>query len=132
MGTRRRDDQSRQARPRDREAAPPAAGGRRVVPRALASEKAQMVLNYFGFRTVIIDNAIHPEDRKLFYELQDAGLLRSSWETVLLLNGRNWRIFYWELHETDVDRVFQETEGGAEPLYKALPNEAWTHPGASA
>jgi len=105
---------------------------RLVVPRALASEKAQRVLNYFGFRTVIIDNAIHPEDRRLFYELQDAGLLRSSWETVLLLNGRNWRIFYWELHETDVDRVFQETEGGAEPLYKALPNEAWTHPGASA
>lgn len=103
-----------------------------AVPRAQATEKAQRVLNHFGFRTVIIDNAIHPEDRKLFYDLQDAGLLRSSWETVLLLNGRNWRIFYWELHEPDVDRVLQETEGGAQPIYKTLPDEAWSHPGASA
>src|SRR3989337_3387086 len=88
---------------------------RLVVPRALASEKAQRVLNYFGFRTVIIDNAIHPQDRNLFYELQDAGLLRSSWETVLLLNGRNWRIFYWEIVEADLDRLLGEDRADAEP-----------------
>jgi len=97
-------------------------------PREEAFDDAQRILSYFGFRSVIIDNAIHPEDRKLFYALHDAGLLRSSWETVLLLNGRNWRIFYWELVETDLDRVLRgEAPTEQEPLYKSLPDEAWDH-----
>src|SRR3989304_4931843 len=100
---------------------------RLLVPRGRASEKAQRVLNYFGFRTVIIDNAIHPEDRKLFYELQDAGLLRSSWETVLLLSGRGLRIFYWEIVEADLDRLLVENRKTGGPLYERLPDEAWGH-----
>lgn len=96
-----------------------------------AREEAHRVLNYFGFQTVIIDNMIHPDDRKLFYALHDAGLLRSSWETVLLLSGRNWRIFYWELVEEDLDRALREEEPGTEPVYKTLPDEAWAHPPAT-
>jgi len=92
-----------------------------------AAAKAERLLAYFGFRTVIIDNAIAAEDRKLFYELQDAGLLRSSWETVLLLSGRNWRIFYWEIVEADLDRLLGEDRAHAEPLYDRLPDEAWGH-----
>lgn len=101
------------------------------APREEAIAKAQRILNYFGFRTVIIDNAIASEDRKLFYELQDAGLIRSSWETVLLLNGRNWRIFYWELIEADLDRLLRGESTSEEPVYKSLPEEAWGHPPAS-
>lgn len=100
------------------------------VPRQEALDRAQRVLNYFGFRTVIIDNAIHPDDRKLFYELQDAGILRSSWETVLLLSGRNWRIFYWELDEAGLERLPRDEEPTPEPVYKSLPDEAWSHPNA--
>lgn len=102
-------------------------------PRGEARDEAQRVLNYFGFRNVIIDNAIDPMDRKLFYALHDAGLLRSSWETVLLLNGRNWRIFYWELVESDLDRILREEEPSEEtPVYKTLPDEAWGHlPGST-
>ena len=100
------------------------------VPRGEAVARAQRVLTYFGFETVIIDNAIAAEDRKLFYELQDAGLIRSSWETVLLLNGRNWRIFYWELVESVLDRILKGEEPGEEPIYKSLPDEAWGHPPA--
>jgi len=97
------------------------------VPPGDASAKAKRLLDYFGFRTVIIDNAIASEDRKLFYELQDAGLLRSSWETVLLLSGRNWRIFYWEIVEADLDRLLVENRKAGEPLYERLPDEAWGH-----
>jgi hypothetical protein len=92
-----------------------------------ARDEAHRILNYFGFRTRIIDNAIHPDDRKLFYALQDAGLLQSTWETVLLLSGRNWRIFYWELVESDVERGLRPEERAEEPLYKSLPDEAWGH-----
>src|SRR2546426_874673 len=66
---------------------------------AEALAEARTILSYFGFRSVIIDNAIEPSDRKVFYALHDAGLLQSFWETVPLLDGRNWRIFYWSLNE---------------------------------
>ncbi len=91
---------------------------------------AVRVMDYFGFESFIIDNAIDPEDRKMFYTLHDAGLLRSSWETVLLLSGRNWRIFYWEINESDLDRVLgQEPPSPESPLYRQLPDEAWSHSG---
>ncbi|OGS49015.1 MAG: hypothetical protein A3K68_01845 [Euryarchaeota archaeon RBG_16_68_13] len=101
------------------------------LPREEAEARAERVLDYFGFRTVIIDNAIQPEDRKLFYDLQDAGLLRSYWEAVLLLSGRTWRIFYWELVAADLDRVLGSEEPVEEGVYRTLPDEAWGHPPAS-
>ena len=93
-----------------------------------ALAEARTVMSYFGFRTEIIDNAIQPEDRKLFYSLHDAGLLQTFWETVPLLDGRNWRIFYWALNERDVDRILAAEEASpTEPLYNTLPDEAWGH-----
>jgi len=100
---------------------------------AEALSEARTVMSYFGFSREIIDNAIHPDDRKLFYSLHDAGLLQTFWETVLLLDGRNWRIFYWSLNEGDIDRILAEDgTAPAEPLYKTLPDEAWgrSAPGA--
>ncbi len=100
------------------------------LPHDEAYAMAARVMDYFGFENFIIDNAILPEDRKLFYALHDAGILRSSWETVLLLSGRNWRIFYWELNEGDIDRIVGEGEAETdrdEPVYRELPEEAWSH-----
>ena len=95
---------------------------------AEALAEARTVMSYFGFSREIIDNAIHPDDRKVFYALHDAGLLQTFWETVVLLDGRNWRIFYWSLNEGDLDRILAEEEGPTqEPLYKSLPDEAWGH-----
>jgi hypothetical protein len=100
---------------------------------AEALAEARTVLSYFGFRSVIIDNAILPEDRKVFYALHDAGLLQSFWETVPLLDGRNWRIFYWSLNEADLDRILaDEPATQEEPVYKTLPDEAWGHPAPTA
>ncbi|HEY4704526.1 MAG TPA: DUF6015 family protein [Thermoplasmata archaeon] len=100
------------------------------LPQVEAHAMAVRVMNYFGFESFIIDNAIDPEDRKTFYTLHDAGLMRSSWETVLLLSGRNWRIFYWELNESDLDRALgQEPPSPESPLYRQLPDEAWSHSG---
>lgn len=98
---------------------------------AEALEEARIVMNYFGFRDTIIDNAIEPEDRKLFYALQEAGLLHSYWESVPLLDGRHWRIFYWQLDESVLDRLAKEVDAPPEDLYQTLPDDAWTHPPAS-
>ena len=97
-----------------------------------ALEDARIVMNYFGFRDTIIDNAIEPEDRKLLYALQEVGLLHSYWESVPLLDGRHWRIFYWQLDETVLDRLAKDEESPVEEhLYQDLPAEAWGHPPAS-
>ncbi len=102
-------------------------------PSAEAREEARTVLSYFGFRDTIIDNAIEPEDRKLFYLLSDAGLLQSTWETVPLLDGRNWRIFYWTLDVGAIERLqVDEDEPPEEHLYQTLPAEAWSHPPSAA
>ncbi len=96
-----------------------------------AAEDARTVMNYFGFRDTIIDNAVEPEDRKLFYALQEVGLLHSYWETAPLLDGRHWRIFYWQLDEKALDRLARdETAPTEEHVYHTLPDEAWAHPPA--
>src|SRR2546426_793421 len=56
---------------------------------AEALAESRTVMSYFGFRSGIIDNAIHPDDRKGFYALPDAGLPQRFWGTVPLLRGRN-------------------------------------------
>lgn len=97
-----------------------------------AREDARNVLNYFGYRDTIIDNAIDPQDRKLFYALQEVGILRSYWETVPLLDGRHWRIFYWQLDEKTLDRLSEDEEAhGEDHVYETLPDEAWSHPPAT-
>jgi hypothetical protein len=94
-----------------------------------SAEEARIVLNYFGFEDTIIDNAIEPEDRKLFYMLHEAGLLQSYWESVPLLDGRHWRVFYWQLDEKTLDRLAKSEEATPEDkLYQTLPAEAWSHP----
>lgn len=99
---------------------------------AEALEVARTIMNYFGYRDTIIDNAVEPEDRKLLYELQEVGIMHSYWETVPLLDGRHWRIFYWQLDESVLDRLAKDEDVPAEDhLYRELPDEAWSHPPAS-
>ena len=94
-----------------------------------ASHLSEQVLNYFGFENFIVDNALDQPDRQLFYRLHDAGLLRTSWETILLLSGKHWRIFYWELNESDLNSILNGTEESVnEPLYNSLPEEYWGRP----
>jgi hypothetical protein len=91
-----------------------------------ARKAALTVLNYFGYSTVIIDNAIDQEDRKLFYQLHDAGLLNTFWETVILPTGRAWRTFYWELDELSIERALRRREDRKEEMiYESLPDEIW-------
>lgn len=91
-----------------------------------ARDIALRVLNYFGFAAVIIDNVIIQEDRKVFYDLHDAGLLNTYWETVILPSGRSWRTFYWELDEASIERARQKKdEEPEEKVYESLPEDAW-------
>ena len=61
----------------------------------VASGMAEHALGFFGFYDRIIDNALEPTDRNLFYMFQDYGLLTTESEETTLWDGREWRIHYW-------------------------------------
>ena len=62
----------------------------------VAESIAEHALGFFGFSNRIIDNALEPTDRNLFYQLQDYDLLTTESEETTLWDGRDWRIHYWK------------------------------------
>ena len=62
----------------------------------VAESIAEHALGFFGFSNRIIDNALEPTDRNLFYQLQDYDLLTTESEETTLGDGREWRIHYWK------------------------------------
>jgi hypothetical protein len=100
-----------------------------------AKEAAAHLLNFFGFNVRIIDNVLEPEDRDLFYMLEDAKLLATENAEVTLYDGREWRIHYWVL---DADKILEavneqrieETKvKDDDEIYKELPSGAWERNG---
>ena len=62
----------------------------------VAQGMAEHALGFFGFYNRIIDNALEPTDRNLFYMFQDYELLTTESEETTLWDGREWRIHYWK------------------------------------
>ena len=62
----------------------------------VAQGMAEHALGFFGFYNRIIDNALEPTDRNLFYMFQDYNLLTTEGEETTLWDGREWRIHYWK------------------------------------
>ena len=62
----------------------------------VAQGMAEHALVFFGFYNRIIDNALEPTDRNLFYMFQDYNLLTTESEETTLWDGREWRIHYWK------------------------------------
>ncbi len=98
-----------------------------------AEDMAQHVLNFFGYSDRIIDNVLQPDDRDLFYMMEDNGLMVTAREETTLFDGRDWRIHYWLFKK---DRVFEladpnrKTSKKSEDdpfskLYEDVPEDAW-------
>ena len=71
----------------------------------VASGMAEHALGFFGFYERIIDNALEPTDRNLFYMFQDYDLLTTESEETTLWDGREWRIHYWRFKPELRDKV---------------------------
>jgi hypothetical protein len=67
-----------------------------------AAKGADLVLNLFGFEDRIIDNILEPQDRQLFYALENAGFLKSEMEETTLYDSRGWRVHYWVLQKNAI------------------------------
>ena len=105
------------------------------IPEEEAYDIARHVLNFFGYSDRIIDNVLEPEDRDMFYMLEDATILTTEREETTLYDGREWRINYW-LFRKDKIRQLMDDEGKngsseqEETVYDEIPLDAWAR-GAS-
>lgn len=99
-----------------------------------AQNMAYHVLNFFGFGDRIVDNILEPEDRDLFYMLEDFGLLVTEREETTLYDGREWRIHYWLLKKNVIANMACDEKGQCSSsddynVYEEIPDEVWTRQG---
>lgn len=99
-----------------------------------ARSMAHHVLNFFGFNDRIIDNILEPEDRDVFYMLEDAGLLTTEREETALYDGREWRIHYWILNSNKIliaaksyrPREVKKEVDDITQVYGDIPDDIWS------
>ncbi len=99
-----------------------------------AMKDANFVMDLFGFEDRIIDNILEPEDRQLFYILEEEGMLITEREETTIYDGRSWRTHYWYLNK---DMILRYREGRKEKkkeereekdvtsVYEEIPDELW-------
>jgi hypothetical protein len=73
-------------------------------------------MDIFGFDDRVIDNVLDPEDRQLFYILEEEGMLTTEREETTLYDGREWRTHYWKLRKNTIHRFADEASRKGEPL----------------
>ena len=73
-----------------------------------ARRDAGFVLDIFGFDNRVIDNVLDPEDRQLFYILEEEGMLTTEREETTLYDGREWRTHYWVIKKDIIHRYSKE------------------------
>ena len=92
---------------------------------------AEFVMDIFGFNDRIIDNVLEPEDRQLFYILEEEGLLTTEREETTLYDGREWRTHYWLFRKDRILGAAQQhraklAEKSEEfGIYEELPEDVW-------
>jgi hypothetical protein len=100
---------------------------------SVAESIAEHALGFFGFSNRIIDNALEPTDRNLFYQLQDYDLLTTESEETTLWDGREWRIHYWKFKAdaeelarlSTVEDKSEEEEDPYAGIYEDVPVSLW-------
>ena len=100
---------------------------------AVAESIAEHALGFFGFSNRIIDNALEPTDRNLFYQLQDYDLLTTESEETTLWDGRERRIHYSKFKAnaeelarlSAVEDKSEEEEDPYAGIYEDVPVSLW-------
>lgn len=107
--------------------------GTQGIDKEEARRMAEHMMNFFGYSDRIIDNILEPEDRDVFYMMEDSGILMTEREETTLYDGREWRINYWlfrkdkiyELTKKKQKKDVQEDDDDFS-IYKDIPEEVWT------
>lgn len=96
-----------------------------------ADRDSEFVMDIFGYNDRIIDNVLEPEDRQLFYILEEEGLLTTEREETTLYDGREWRTHYWLFRKdkilgaADEHRAKLASKHEEVTIYEELPEDVW-------
>jgi len=105
-----------------------------------ARRDAGFVMDIFGFQDRVIDNVLDPEDRQLFYILEEEGMLTTEREETTLYDGREWRTHYWIIRKDVILKYAQDQNKRTrsvlsdkqtiedisdEAIYDALEEDLW-------
>ncbi len=105
--------------------------GKKGVSEDEVKRLAEYIMSFFGYTDEVIDNRLTPEDRDVFYMLEEEGLLTTTHEEVLLKKGKLWRIHYWIIKKDQIARLAASDEadedGAEEPtnVYEEISDEEW-------
>lgn len=92
---------------------------------------AEKIMDLFGYSDQVVDNRLTPEDRDLFYMLEESGLLTTIEEDVQVEKGKTWRIYYWVLKKDQIQRLSQEYSATAQEqateadIYENIADDVW-------
>jgi hypothetical protein len=107
--------------------------GDQGIDKTEARRMAEHMMNFFGYSDRIIDNILEPEDRDVFYMMEDSGILMTEREETTLYDGREWRINYWlfckdRIHELTRKKGKKDDLDDDDELtvYDDIPEEVWT------
>ncbi len=96
-----------------------------------SESSAEHIINFFGYSTRVIDNMLEPEDRDVFYTMEDLGILETEREETTLFDGREWRIHYWLLNTNRVVELSEmnisnnsKTDSTFD-IYNEIPDDYW-------
>ncbi len=105
-----------------------------------ARRDAGFVMDVFGFQDRVIDNVLDPEDRQLFYILEEEGMLTTEREETTLYDGREWRTHYWIIRKDIILKYAKDKNKRSgtvlsdkqtiedisdEAIYDSLEDQAW-------
>ena len=101
---------------------------------------ARHVMNLFGFNNRILDNMLEPQDRDVFYMLEDEEILTTEREETTLYDGREWRIHYWIFRREKIADIlngkkhYRIEEDFSVPeeessIYDEIPDDIWARRG---
>ena len=100
-----------------------------------ALKDANFVMDLFGFEDRIIDNILEPEDRQLFYILEEEGMLLTEREETTIYDGRSWRTHYWFLNKETIlkykeegkkkRKISEKSDDNTGEIYDEIPDELW-------
>ncbi|MCK5560922.1 MAG: hypothetical protein KAJ51_10030 [Thermoplasmata archaeon] len=98
-----------------------------------ARKMAEHMMNFFGYSDRIIDNVLEPEDRDVFYMMEDVGILMTEREETTLYDGREWRINYWLFRKDRIQELIDNrptrskiSDEEESSVYEEIPDDVWT------
>ena len=92
-------------------------------------ELAEFIISLFGFDYAVVDNRLTPQERDVFYRLEEHNLVYTKQEEVTVRKGKVWRLHYWFLNRQLILRLARGEEEPEVPeefdVYEHMDDDVW-------